>query len=90
MTADTPVDLASVSKSLTAIAVNQLSQQGTIDLDARVTKYLPELHTAFTRIGIRHLITHTSGLTRRRGAQRYHGWRVPADEKPLRRGEEGM
>jgi CubicO group peptidase (beta-lactamase class C family) len=65
MTADTPVDLASVSKSLTAVAVNQLSRQGKIDLEAPVTKYIPELGSEFTRIRIRHLITHTSGLTRR-------------------------
>ena len=65
MTADTPVDLASVSKSLTAVAVNQLSRQGKIDLAAPVTKYLSELGAEFTRIRIRHLITHTSGLTRR-------------------------
>jgi CubicO group peptidase (beta-lactamase class C family) len=65
MTADTPVDLASLSKSLTAVAVSQLSRQGKIDPDAPVTKYLPELQGAFTRIRIRHLIRHTSGLTRR-------------------------
>jgi CubicO group peptidase (beta-lactamase class C family) len=65
MTADTPVDHASVSKSLTAVAVNQLSRQGKIDLDAPVAKYLPELSGAFTRVRIRHLIRHTSVLTRR-------------------------
>jgi CubicO group peptidase (beta-lactamase class C family) len=65
MTADTPVDLASVSKSLTAVAVNHLKRQGNVDVDAQVTKYLPELSGAFNRIRIRHLERHTSGLTRR-------------------------
>src|SRR5688572_9257166 len=61
---DSDVDLASVSKSLTAVAVNHLSRQGKIDFEAPVTKYLSELTDEFTRIRIRHLVTHTSGLTR--------------------------
>jgi CubicO group peptidase (beta-lactamase class C family) len=65
MTAETPVDLASVSKSLTAVAINHLSQQGKIDVDAPVTRYLPELRGSFNRVKIRHLLRHTSGLTRR-------------------------
>jgi CubicO group peptidase (beta-lactamase class C family) len=65
MTADTPVDLASVSKSLTAVAVEHLRRDGRIDTDAPVTKYLPELGAEFRKIRIRHLVRHTSGLTRR-------------------------
>jgi CubicO group peptidase (beta-lactamase class C family) len=65
MTADTPVDLASVSKSLTAVAVKELTRQGRIDPAARVTEYLPELGGAFSGIRIRDLMKHTSGLTRR-------------------------
>jgi CubicO group peptidase (beta-lactamase class C family) len=65
MTADTPVDLASVSKPLTAFAVKQLSLQRSVNSDAPVTRYLPELGQAFTSVRIRDLIRHASGLTRR-------------------------
>lgn len=76
MTADTPVDLASVSKSLTALAVTRLSGQGELDIDAPVTKYLPELGSKFRRTSIRHLLRHTSGLTRR------DDYRVPCCGQP--------
>ena len=64
MSADTPVDLASLSKSFTAMAVMELDHQDRLDLDAPVTRYLPELGAAFSRIKLHHLIRHRSGLTR--------------------------
>jgi CubicO group peptidase (beta-lactamase class C family) len=63
MTVDTPVDLASLSKFLTALAAIELSRQGKIDLGASVTRYLPQLDEHYTRVKLRHLIRHTSGLT---------------------------
>jgi CubicO group peptidase (beta-lactamase class C family) len=65
MTTETLLDFASVSKSLTAVAVKQLSQRGRIDPDTPVTRYLPELGNAFAGIRLRHLLRHASGLTRR-------------------------
>jgi CubicO group peptidase (beta-lactamase class C family) len=65
MAADTLIDLASVSKSLTGVAVDKLNRQGRIHPDAPVTKYFPELGDAFGRVKIRHLLRHSSGLTRR-------------------------
>ena len=55
MAADTLIDLASVSKSLTGVAVDKLNRQGRIHPDAPVTKYLPELGDAFGRVRIRHV-----------------------------------
>ncbi len=67
MTAHTPFVLASISKSFTALAVMQLATQGKIDLDAPVQRYIPWFHVATpgasSQITIRHLLTHTSGLS---------------------------
>jgi len=70
MTDQTPVELASVSKSFTALAVLDLERQGRLDLDLPVATYLPEFGAGAgddrSRITVRHLLGHTSGLSRRR------------------------
>ncbi|NNG34142.1 serine hydrolase [Nakamurella sp. DB0629] len=60
---DTIYDLASLSKLFTSIAAVQLVEQGRLDLDAPVQRYLP----AFTgpgkeRVTVSMLLTHTSGF----------------------------
>ena len=66
ITPQTPLVLASVSKPLTATAVMQLVDGGSIDLDAPVVTYLPEFRVADAlasrRITVRQLLNHTSGL----------------------------
>ena len=54
----------SISKLVTATAVMQQVEAGTIDLDDPVTLYIPELATAGD-IRIRDLLTHASGLPAR-------------------------
>jgi CubicO group peptidase (beta-lactamase class C family) len=53
--------LASVTKSFTALAVMQLVEQGRLDLDDPLEKYLPGF-VGGERIRIRHLLSHTAGL----------------------------
>jgi CubicO group peptidase (beta-lactamase class C family) len=53
--------LASVSKQFTAMAIVILKDQGKLNYDDKITKYLPEL-TAYDDISIRNLLNHTSGL----------------------------
>jgi D-alanyl-D-alanine carboxypeptidase len=53
--------LFSGTKLFTATAVLQLVEGGRLDLDARVTAYLPEL-SQLRDIGLRDLVTHRSGL----------------------------
>ncbi|MGZ8723827.1 MAG: serine hydrolase domain-containing protein [Aeromicrobium sp.] len=66
MTADTPMPIASISKSFTAVAVLQMVEQDRIDLDAPVRTYLPWFEVAdpgvSQAITIRHLLNQTSGL----------------------------
>jgi CubicO group peptidase (beta-lactamase class C family) len=53
--------LASVAKQFTAIAIAILKEQGKLNYDDKITKYLPEL-IAYVNISIRNLLNHTSGL----------------------------
>ena len=66
-TADTVYRVGSLSKLFTDIAIMQLVEQGKLDLDAPVTKYLPDFKpkNPFNKpITLRHLMTDRSGLVR--------------------------
>ena len=66
-TADTVYRVGSVSKLFTDLAVMQLVEQGKLDLDAPVTKYLPDFKPVnpFGKpITLRQLMSHRSGLVR--------------------------
>ncbi len=66
MTPQTPMFIGSQSKSFTALAIAQLAEQGKIDLDAPVQRYIPWFQVAdadaSARITVNHLLHHTSGL----------------------------
>lgn len=66
LTPQTPIQLASVSKSLTAVAVMQLVQSGRLALKAPVVSYLPWFTTAdraaSRTITVAELLHHSSGL----------------------------
>jgi uncharacterized protein YbbC (DUF1343 family)/CubicO group peptidase (beta-lactamase class C family) len=64
MTVDTIFDMASLTKCLaTATAVMQLVEQGKVDVDAPVVKYLPEFGVnGKDKVTVRELLTHYSGL----------------------------
>src|SRR5215471_14854286 len=65
VTATTLFHMASITKPFVATAIMQLVEQGKLDLDAPVTKYLPYFRLADPRyrlITVRQLVTHTSGM----------------------------
>jgi CubicO group peptidase (beta-lactamase class C family) len=65
MTPQTVVGLGSTTKSVTALAVLQLVEQGALDLDAPVTRYLPWFSMDDPRAGeitLGQLLTHTAGI----------------------------
>lgn len=85
--ADTVFRIDSITKTMTAIAVLQLCEQGLVDLDAPASDYLRayELIPArpsFRPATLRHLLTHTAGARAVRGPtdllRPYLGWSVPA------------
>ncbi|MDJ0704516.1 MAG: serine hydrolase domain-containing protein [Leptolyngbyaceae cyanobacterium MO_188.B28] len=65
VTTATPFVIGSLTKSFTALAVMQLVEQGALDLDAPVQRYLPyfALNDQRTKdITVRHTINHTTGI----------------------------
>jgi CubicO group peptidase (beta-lactamase class C family) len=76
MQTDAIFRIASMSKPITTVAIMKLYEQGKLDLDDAVSKYIPEFKNpevlvsvkplraepAKREITIRHLLTHTSGL----------------------------
>lgn len=60
---DTPLDVASVGKLFTTVAVAQLFEQGILSLDDTLARWVPELPAAIgRRVTVRHLLEHSSGL----------------------------
>ena len=75
ITPDTPFLLASAGKMFTTVALLQLVEQGKIDLDAPLGRYLPDYPNAQTReeVTIRHLLTHRDGTGDMGILRREHG-----------------
>jgi CubicO group peptidase (beta-lactamase class C family) len=64
-TLDTPFNLASVTKMITAVAIAQLVDAGRLSFDDTVAKHLPNYQLPNAdRITIHQLLTHTAGLGR--------------------------
>jgi CubicO group peptidase (beta-lactamase class C family)/D-alanyl-D-alanine dipeptidase len=64
---ETVFRVGSVSKLFTDVAIMQLVEQGKVDLDAPVTRYIPDFHpnNPYDRpITLRQLMSHRSGLVR--------------------------
>ena len=60
--ADTPFELASISKQFAAAAAMRLVEEGRLDLDQEVKHLLPELRVHGGALRVRHLLGQTSGL----------------------------
>jgi CubicO group peptidase (beta-lactamase class C family) len=63
MRLDTKLNLGSMNKMFTAVAILQLVQRGLLALDAPISAYLPTYPRAVAdRVTLHHLLTHTSGI----------------------------
>ncbi len=64
VTPETLFQIGSISKSFTSIVLLQLHEQGLLDINEPVTKYLPwfEVQSEFESITLRHLMSHTAGI----------------------------
>ena len=62
ITDETVFRLGSISKTITAVAVLQLAEQGLIDLDLAIAAYVPDLPTQMGAVTMRQLMSHRSGL----------------------------
>ena len=59
---DTSTRLGSVSKQFTAMAIMILEEEGLLDYDDPITRFLPEISRIADGITIRNLLNHTGGL----------------------------
>ena len=55
-------EIASITKSYTSTAALILADQGKLDLDASIAKYLPNVPESSESITVRHLMGHKSGI----------------------------
>jgi CubicO group peptidase (beta-lactamase class C family) len=71
--------IASVSKQFTAAAILLLAQDGKLSVDDEVRKHIPELPDFGSKITIRHLVHHTSGIRDQWDLLTFAGWRYSRD-----------
>lgn len=85
MTLDTIFDLASLTKPVaTATAVMLLVEQGKLDLDQPVARYLPDFaNHGKSTVTLRQLLTHVSGLPAEIPVSDYEHGRLPALKRML-------
>jgi CubicO group peptidase (beta-lactamase class C family) len=78
VTPQTPFIIGSMSKSVTALAIMQLVEEGKVDLDAPVQRYLPWFRVAdpvaSTRNAVRQLLNQTSGIPANSQNEREEGF----------------
>ena len=84
VTLQTRFALASLSKVLTTFAVLHLVQEGKINLDTSIRQYLPGAPSEWQAVTVRHLLSHTSGISQYQGPHFpwVRTWRLIA-ERPL-------
>ena len=74
-TSGTVYNIASVSKTMAAVAVMQLVEKGEVNLDDPIQKYVPYFPEKRWPVTVRQILTHTSGIRHYRegefGEQRY-------------------
>lgn len=61
-TADTVYYLGSIGKQFTATGIMMLFQRGKVNLDEKVSHYLPGLPAAWADVRVRNLLNHTAGI----------------------------
>lgn len=62
MKPDNVFEIGSMTKQFTAISILMLMENGKLDLDDPITKFIPDYPTNGNKITIHHLLTHTSGI----------------------------
>ncbi|MFD0794923.1 serine hydrolase [Mucilaginibacter litoreus] len=62
LTTDYRFHIGSIAKEFNAVGIMLLKEEGKLDLDDKVSKYLPQLPNWAEKISIRNLLQYTSGL----------------------------
>lgn len=80
ITETTIFDIASASKQFTGMAIAILEEQGKININDKIIKYLPDLSESMSDITVYQLVHHTSGIRDWPTLFALKGWQP---EKPL-------
>lgn len=62
MTPESILRLGSITKQFTSASIMQLAEQGKLNIDDPVSKYYAAAPAAWSKITVRHLLTHRSGI----------------------------
>lgn len=62
VTPETVFEIGSLTKTFTSAGILLLAQEGSLSVDDRLVKHLPEIPATWTNVTLRHLLTHTSGI----------------------------
>lgn len=62
VTTETVFEIGSVSKQMTGAAIMLLVEDGKLNVDEKISVYLPETPDAWKNVTVRNLLTHTSGI----------------------------
>lgn len=60
---ETVFQSGSMGKQFAAAAVTMLAKEGRLSLDDKITKFFPDPPESWKSVTVRHLLTHTSGMT---------------------------
>ena len=74
--------IGSITKQFTAVAILQLMEQGKLNLQDDITKFIPDYPTHGHKITIEHLLTHTSGIQNYTGMKDFEE-RMSLDLNPI-------
>lgn len=81
MQVDNIFRIGSITKQFTAVAILQLMEQGKLNMQDEITKFIPDYPTHGHKITIEHLLTHTSGIQSYTGMKDFRG-KMTLDLKP--------
>jgi CubicO group peptidase (beta-lactamase class C family) len=62
VTAETVFEIGSITKQMTGAGILLLVEEGKINLDEKISVYLPNTPEAWRNVTVRNLLTHTSGI----------------------------
>lgn len=62
VTAETVFEIGSITKQMTGAGILLLTEEGKINLDEKISVYLPNTPEAWRNVTVRNLLTHTSGI----------------------------
>lgn len=74
--------IGSVTKQFTAVSILRLAEQGKLNLQDEITRFLPDYPVQGKKITIEHLLTHTSGIRSYTDMEEFNEAFMAVDKKP--------